>query len=935
MYERHNAMKNCLVVVFAAAVAACGLSLNAETWGWKPTSGSNWTEPKNWTNSVGQVGGADGKSYPNTGDTVYFGAYDNNNYAYAPNGSRYLYGLIIGPKANASISQGNYAFQAGGIGLQYLSASSQTGNWSGMYFNGNGIIPINIQNNVSFSMQMRMNATSGSNPIIVKQGLGLFNCFNEGGGSGAYTLPLVLIQQGTWNMANKGWAIANALIAFDGDDETQRLKFSYNAAWYNDLILNNSAIFETNGVANTTHGIVSDGDNQIAFTGTPKMNPMVFSGKFYTKAGLRWSPSSDAYTFVCSNAVSATTGRVKVQKGTVKLVTGASFTALSELSVSSGAVFEVEEGSGEGLNAETLTLGSSAARLNLATGVALTATSATMNGVAMAPGTYAAEAGDGVKKADWIVGAGTVTILTGPANADTWQGGAAGGTSALLADNWAGGSVDLESGEFLATFAAGGTAAALPAGTEAKFNGITFNNTTDGDAFAFTAGDGASAEIGSSSFVGISQKATTWTIGWPIVVNEAQDWQFGANDAVSIEGGISGTGNLSIESSSRVDLKAASSHSGTLDLKSGTVRVLADNALGAAARTVKFVANVVKLSFGGKITVDSPLTGSLAATSVTPNGFSIEEGADVTFNGKVTMPEDHRVTVGKDAVVTFKGGYSASNTGMNGRLLTFGSGTIVMTNGTFSLPFQIQGQSGNPVNFEFWSANNNINASRFYNWSSFYGRLTTKVENAFSLNKTWIQLRGGNAVWDLWGKNQSVALFHADSGCQVTSAEPALLTLTSQNYSEYNDNTNAGGTNRVDQATFTGLVSVKKSGPIPHTFGATSTSTGSVEVAGGDLLFNANGKWPNCMSVSATSTGRLVLRNSEAFNEKATLSVATTAQLQLDGCTNKFDRLYVDGHRKVGGTYGAVGSGAKHEVNWITGNGLLDVAEHGLILFLR
>ena len=56
------------------------------------------------------------------------------------------------------------------------------------------------------------------------------------------------------------------------------------------------------------------------------------------------------------------------------------------------------------------------------------------------------------------------------------------------------------------------------------------------------------------------------------------------------------------------------------------------------------------------------------------------------------------------------------------------------------------------------------------------------------------------------------------------------------------------------------------------------------------MLFSANGKWPNCMSVSATSTGRLVLRNSEAFNEKATLSV---------------------------------------------GSGLFDVAEHGLILFLR
>ena len=51
--------------------------------------------------------------------------------------------------------------------------------------------------------------------------------------------------------------------------------------------------------------------------------------------------------------------------------------------------------------------------------------------------------------------------------------------------------------------------------------------------------------------------------------------------------------------------------------------------------------------------------------------------------------------------------------------------------------------------------------------------------------------------------------------------------------------------------------------------------------------------------------------------------------------TNACEKLYVDGLCKGGGTYGAAGSGAPREVSWITGTGCLQVAEHGLFLFLK
>lgn len=906
----------------------------ATDWHWSPTEKDSanhwlWTNSNNWTNSAGQRG----VGYPNTGDKVFLGQYKKPSAteAYGPNGSsRFFHTIQIGPVAAVSINQGGYGLQGGGGGLQYLANADCKGNWSSIYFSGDGEVPINIGHNVTYSMQSQMHVVSG-NPVILKQGPGLFNCFNEGGSK--YSLPEVRIQQGTWNMANKSLTITNTKIVFDGNDTSTRLKYSYVDKWHNDLLLKDSAILETNGVANTDHGIISDYDHQVHFTGTPKVNPMVFSGQFYTKAGLNWEPSAVDKVFVCSNAVSATTGKILVKKGAVKLVTGASFTALGELSIAADAVFQVDEGAGAGFKTAQLTMNGTTP-LTLGNGVTLTATAALLNGVALPPGTYAAEASGDVKRATWLVGEGQVVVETGPAASDTWSGAGA-NTDVTTDANWSLGTApDVTTGELLATFASGGTGSNLPAGTAAAFNGITLDNTSAGNAFAFTAGEGATAAIGQNGIVASSAAATTWTMGWPLSVGEAETWTIGANDTLSINAGLSGAGNMLFDGTGTVVFNSPSTHTGALELQVGKARVLATDGLGGANRAVTVQRDKTDLSFGGNITISVPLTVSYLTSSSASKGFSIEQNANVTFKGKVTQYEDHTLNVASGATVTFSNGYAAVNTGMNGRLNARGSGTIVVMNSPMQLSFQIVGATSNPVAFDFRTTGNNFKEARDYNWSLFTGPIYTRVANVFA-DRQWIQLRGTSAVFDLCGNNQSVMLFHGESGTRVTSVTPATLTVTSETMSQYQDNTNAGDTNRIDLAVFEGAVSFKKTGPVIHTFGATSTSTGTVSVTQGPLVFNANGKWPNCMSVSATSTGRLVLRNSEAFNEKATLSVATTAQLQLDGCTNKFDRLYVDGHRKGGGTYGAVGNGAAHEVNWITGTGLLDVAEHGLILFLR
>ena len=333
-------------------------------------------------------------------------------------------------------------------------------------------------------------------------------------------LPLTLIRKGSFDITTTK-ALSGVTIAFDGNDESQRIYFnSYNANHDLDLVLNNAGFYETNGVNNAAHGFSSPKDKQVKFTGTPKQNPTVFSGTFYSKAGLYWSPGSADYVFVCSNAVSATTGQMIVGKGTVKLVTGASFTALSKLTISAGATFEVEEGAGANFHADNMALANATAKVKVGTGVSLEMSAATLNGNALPRGTYSSDGANDTRRAAWIEGAGTVVVVNGPDNIDTWSGAGADDLTSTD-DNWESGSApDVTAGDLLATFATGGTAAELPAGTAAAFDGLVLDAATlGGNSFAFTAGSGATATIGGSGIsVLAAAAATTWTMGWPITV---------------------------------------------------------------------------------------------------------------------------------------------------------------------------------------------------------------------------------------------------------------------------------------------------------------------------------------------------------------------------------------------------------------------------------
>ena len=920
-------MKNCLAVVFAAAVAAGGLSSFGEgvTWHWSPTDGAKWDNAKNWVNDAGErnVG------YPKTGDIAIMGDKSNTQAMNPGGGSTTANPLqeirAVGNSAS-TINQGNYVLRGGGQGFQYLA--KQGGNsWSGMGFVGPGEIPINVaEANVTVPMQMRMLASN--NPVVVKKGPGKFVCFNQAdncsSGKGGWNLPVLKIQAGTFDITRSG-AIEDTDFYFDGEDASQRLSFCY-ASYSLDLTLKNCAIHETD-VTSTAHGIEADKNRQVVFTGTPRANPMTFTGTFYNQAGLNWKPDSDDYTFVCSKAVSETKGTLTVSKGTVKLTDGASFTALAELAVAGGANLTVETGSGANFKAGALTIGEKTAKLNLGAGVALTVDAGTVSGIPLAPKTYGAKDGEGVVGAEWITGEGTVTVLTGPENAATWVGDAPEGPSVFVGGNWSSGSADLTDGSFQAAFASDGMTAALPVAETAKFNGLTLQNESRTGAFSFTAGDGAAAEIGANGIVAISSVASSWTMGWPLVIAADQTWNLGANDALTLTGGLVGDRSLVFDGSGLVTLAGAGTHSGALTLAGGSLKVTADGALGSSSRTFTFYNDLVNLSFDGTCTIDTPISGENHKDEKPGNGITIEPDADVTFNGKVYYKTQGRLTLGAGSTTTLKGGLGIGSSGMLSHLYLGGNGRLVVKNARITVNHHTEVSSGSMPTVELEVANNAFNSTSF--WFDMRGRLVTRVANAFA-GSTWLYL-GANSVLDLDGHNESIDLLVGESTSKVTSASPATLTLASTGQG----NNLHGGASGVDRAVYEGRVSIVKNGAQQHTFASLSTSTGSIAVANGTLTMAANGKWPNCESVTLNG-GTLKLQNTQTFSSNAVWSVASSASVVLDNAgTNACEKLYVDGHRKGGGTYGAVGSGAKYEVNWITGNGLLDVAEHGLILFLR
>ncbi|MBQ6338268.1 MAG: hypothetical protein IJI36_03900, partial [Kiritimatiellae bacterium] len=510
---------------------------------------------------------------------------------------------------------------------------------------------------------------------------------------------------------------------------------------------------------------------------------------------------------------------------------------------------------------------------------------------------------------------------------------------------WESGSApDVTAGDLLATFATGGAAAELPAGTAAAFDGLVLDATIlGGSSFAFTAGSGATATVGVSGIsVPAAAAATTWTMGWPITVTGgAQAWTIGSNNTLKINAPWGGDQNITLTSDGTLELNATSTHSGALELQSGTVKVTATDGLGTSARTVNFHDDIVKLSFGGDITISSSLNGTWAKTDSMANGIKVLAGANVVFDGKLTYYSQGGVDLAAGSTATFRRGLQVSSSGMEGYLRFTGNGTAIITNAAMYIGQRTTSINGSTMTLDLRVSDNNLTGGNRY-WAIFpAATVVTRVANAISTGNS--VAFGNGATFDLDGHNQSLKLFHGLAGSTVTSARPATLTLACNGNNEsYNQGSPYNDTNRVNQSVFTGYVSLTKNGAYPHNLGATSSSTGTLKVTAGKLTLS--GAWPNCTNV-VVSGGTFAVKNANAFGDnlrasgekpKVVFNVAASGAALNLNYSGRIDCAEIRvGGEKVFGTFGAVGSGAENERSWITGTGFIRALPSGTSIIFR
>ena len=203
-------MKRLTIAAIAAALAQFAV---AETWYWAPIASPATTNAggaflwnkNNWTNSAATRG------FPQRGDTAVLGWGNATKTAYyvcGDDASYVLHEVRFEGNKVIPMNQGTLVLQGGGGGLKYMHGSNDTSNWMGLKAAGDGEVPIHVDKNVSFGLQMRMQKVGTGNPTIVKTGPGTFICFNQASAN-AYTIPLTLIRQGKYD----AWYVQLPLLA--------------------------------------------------------------------------------------------------------------------------------------------------------------------------------------------------------------------------------------------------------------------------------------------------------------------------------------------------------------------------------------------------------------------------------------------------------------------------------------------------------------------------------------------------------------------------------------------------------------------------------------------------------------------------------------------------------------------------------------------------
>ena len=189
-----------------------------------------------------------------------------------------------------------------------------------------------------------------------------------------------LVQQGVYKFATETKAWNTDYIGFVGDDPTATLCFAKNAVFgfMTPLVEEN---------VTTSDHTMTDNNTGATLALTGKVTNASFTGRVRGKLSFMWAPWTSTRTFTFSKGASDTTGGLVISNGTVAVTDGATFSALSSVTLIDGG------------------------RLSLGGGVAVRTAAVTVDGTAIGTGVY------GASDFTWLDGDG-VLVVSGRPKAD-------------------------------------------------------------------------------------------------------------------------------------------------------------------------------------------------------------------------------------------------------------------------------------------------------------------------------------------------------------------------------------------------------------------------------------------------------------------------------------------------------------------------------------
>ena len=933
-------MKRLSVFVLAAASLA-GASAATRYWNptvqWAQSTGSTtmryfWENPKNWLDADGNTG------VPQAGDDLIFAKADQTWGGTSPA----LNSLTIAPGSRQDcINQTTIVFPGGCEGLRITGAAVSYTWYSIIRLTGDGDVPFDVPSGVNFIFQkcLQQGGAQGTDytegATLVKKGAGGMLLQDRSGWTAQCTHKKTRLEAGTllfefWGGNGRydpqDYFPVGHDFMFAGDDPSAKLSIAAL-----DLRMKDVKFHEREDVANTGHGITcyTSTNVYLRFTGTPQLASTVFSGTLYNSVGISWETEDPAREFVFSNAVSATTGGLLVSNGTMRVVHGASFTALSNMYVAAGAAFKVEKGAGVNFSCKLLDLEDATAEVHVGEDVLLSFRVARVGGAEVAPGVYTGE------DLPWLKGLGRVRVGEVPvvgANAPWWE--RTDGPTALAAN------------------------------ATTNYLGVRLS----GEALAFTAGTGALAFVGEGGFETAGDGAA-YTWGWPTYLDAAQGWNVAEGDTLEITGTLFGVHGAVVrkEGAGTLRLEGPKAFVGNIVISNGLVEAVGDDSLGGVGGTTTFVmtregaaaAGAIKkgrlriLPEAGKseVSFHRPVTFHYLYCDELGDFLELPANTTVNFYGLMqTICQPHVSKNGypchwnyscpsTTTVHWWNGMYAALNhkfpgghhyvhkalTG--GDRFTIGGGAVV----ELLAP-------GNRIG----AATGNGNGS-----STIYTRVPYALD-ARSVDQLISFTGDGKLTIDLCGNDQALSIIYANSSNarngQITSATPALMHVTRN---QYVNNTTASGyaqtcTNYVRWAGAAGLSMERTSTARPVVLMSGSSTTGTLQVVSGKVVMHApSGSWTNASEV-VMKGGVLEVEHSAAFGTNTVVRFVGTggAYGTIDlfpGVKQQVAALEVDGVEMPAGLYGSSATGARYRRDDLfAGTGLLKVGEPvGMTITIR